>query len=126
MPNRTPDPRQFLPLTQATFNILLALASGEKHGYAIMQEIVERTGGEVKIGPGTLYGSIKRMHAAGWIVELDERPDPALDDERRRYYRLTDLGERVAIAEAERLAQLVAAARRQGLLPAPVPAEGGG
>ena len=125
MPNRTPDPRQFLPLTQATFNILLALASGEKHGYAIMQEVVERTGGEVKIGPGTLYGSIKRMHAAGWIVELDERPDPALDDERRRYYRLTDLGERVAIAEAERLAQLVAAARRQGLLPAPVPAEGG-
>ena len=125
MPNRTPDPRQFLPLTQATFNILLALASGEKHGYAIMQEVDERTGGEFKIGPGTLYGSIKRMHAAGWIVELDERPDPALDDERRRYYRLTDLGERVAIAEAERLAQLVAAARRQGLLPAPVPAEGG-
>ena len=126
MTNRTPDPRQFLPLTQATFNILLALASGEKHGYAIMQEVIERTGGEVKIGPGTLYGSIKRMHAAGWIVELDERPDPALDDERRRYYRLTDLGERVAIAEAERLAQLVAAARRRGLLPAPVPAEGGG
>ena len=125
MTNRTPDPRQFLPLTQATFNILLALASGEKHGYAIMQEVIERTGGEVKIGPGTLYGSIKRMHAAGWIVELDERPDPALDDERRRYYRLTDLGERVAIAEAERLAQLVAAARRQGLLPTPVPAEGG-
>lgn len=113
----SPNPKSTLPLTPAAFNILLALADGEKHGYAIMQAITMRTGGEVRMGPGTLYGLIKRMLADHWIEELDERPDPALDDERRRYYRLTDLGQRVAAAEAERLARLVAAARQQGLLP---------
>src|SRR3989304_5528247 len=110
----SPDLKHFLPLTPAAFNILLALADGEKHGYAIMQSIALRTAGEVRMGPGTLYGLIKRMLADGWIEELDERPDPALDDERRRYYRLSDLGQRVAVAEAERLALLVVAARQQG------------
>jgi len=108
-----------LPLSPATFHILLALASGEKHGYAIMQEMAERTEGQIKMGPGTLYGAIRRMCSAGWIVESGERPDPALDDERRRYYRLTDLGQRVASAEAERLVRLVAEAHQRGLLPAP-------
>lgn len=107
----------FHPLTPAAFHLLLALADGEKHGYAIMQAVALRTRGEVRMGPGTLYGLIKRMLADGWIEELDERPDPALDDERRRYYRLTSLGQRVAVAEAGRLAQLVSAARQQGLLP---------
>jgi DNA-binding PadR family transcriptional regulator len=113
----SPDLKRTLPLTPAAFNLLLALADGEKHGYAIMQAITRRTGGEVRMGPGTLYGLIKRMLADGWIEELDERPDPALDDERRRYYRLTDLGQGVAVAEAQRLARLVSAARKQGLLP---------
>jgi DNA-binding PadR family transcriptional regulator len=117
MSMNSPDLKHFLPLTPAAFNILLALADGEKHGYAIMQAIALRTAGEVRMGPGTLYGLIKRMLADGWIEELDERPDPTLDDERRRYYRLTDLGQRVATAEAERLAVLVSAARQQGLLP---------
>jgi len=110
-----PQLKKFLPLTPAAFSILLALSDGDKHGYAIMQEATRRTG--KKMGPGTLYGLIKRMLADGWIVEQDERPDPELDDERRRYYHLTDLGQRVASREAERLAQLVNLARRQGLLP---------
>jgi DNA-binding PadR family transcriptional regulator len=113
----SPDLKRFLPLTPAAFHILLALADGEKHGYAIMQTITQRSAGQVRVGPGTLYGLIKRMLADGWIEELDERPDPALDDERRRYYRLTGLGQRIAAAEAGRLAALVAAARQQGLLP---------
>ena len=113
----SPDLKRFLPLTPAAFNVLLALADGEKHGYAIMQAIALRTAGQVRMGPGTLYGLIKRMLGDAWIEELEERPDPALDDERRRYYRLTALGQRVAVAEAERLAVLVAAAHQQGLLP---------
>src|SRR3970282_1834957 len=87
-----PDPESFLPLTPAAFHILLALADGEKHGYGIMQEVAAISGGQIKLGPGTLYGTIKRMLADGWIEESDERPDPELDDERRAYYRLTDLG----------------------------------
>src|SRR5512145_324634 len=101
------DPQDFLPLTPAVFNILLALAEGEKHGYGIMQEIAANTGGRLRLGPGTLYGSIKRLLADGWIEESDERPDPAHDDERRRYYRLTELGKRVAAAEAARMEELV-------------------
>ena len=77
------------PLTPAVFHVLLALADGERHGYAIMQEVAENTGGQIKMGPGTLYGTIKRLLAARMIEESDERPDPELDDERRRYYRLT-------------------------------------
>jgi DNA-binding PadR family transcriptional regulator len=98
------------------FNILLALADGEKHGYAIMNEVETSTQGEVKMGPGTLYGSIKRMLEARLIEELEERPDPEMDDQRRRYYRLTGLGRRVVKAEAERLARQVAVARMKQVL----------
>jgi DNA-binding PadR family transcriptional regulator len=110
------SPNDFLPLTPAMFHILLALADRERHGYDIMREVDERTEGQVRMGPGTLYGSIKRMLSDGLIEELDERPDPELDDERRRYYRLTDFGHRVAVAEAERLARLVKSARIKKLL----------
>jgi DNA-binding PadR family transcriptional regulator len=110
------NPEEMLPLTPAVFHILLALAGGEKHGYAIMQEVAELTDGQVRLGPGTLYGSIKRLRAGGLIVEADERPDPELDDQRRRYYELTDLGERVVAAEAERLLQLVKHAQMCNLL----------
>ncbi|MCB9449921.1 MAG: helix-turn-helix transcriptional regulator [Anaerolineaceae bacterium] len=109
-------PHDLLPLTPAVFHILLALADGEKHGYSIMQEVEEISAGQVKMGPGTLYGSIKRMLAAGLIEESDERPDPVLDDERRRYYRLTAFGKRVARAEADRLAALVHTAQLKKLL----------
>lgn len=111
------SPEAFLPLTEAAFHILLALADGEHHGYGIMQDIAQRTNGAMRMGPGTLYGSIKRMLADGLIEAVDERPDPELDDERRRYYRLTDLGQRVALAEARRLEQLVQLARVKKLLP---------
>ena len=113
------DPESLLPLTPAVFHILLALADIERHGYGIMQEIGRRTDGKLRMGPGTLYGSIKRMLADGLIEKSGERPDPALDDERRRYYRLTDLGQRVVRAEAQRLAQLVNVARAKQLLPGP-------
>ena len=112
------NPDDFLPLTPAMFHILLALADRDRHGYEIMREVAERTEGKVRIGPGTLYGSIKRMLNDDLIEELDERPDPELDDERRRYYRLSKFGHRVAVAEAERLAQLVKAARSKKLLSA--------
>jgi DNA-binding PadR family transcriptional regulator len=105
-----------LPLTPAAFHILLALADDEKHGYGIMQEVSLISDGQIKLGPGTLYGTIKRMLADGWIEESDERPDPALDDERRRYYRLTDLGSKVVRAEAARLSRLVDAARSKKLV----------
>lgn len=107
---------ELLPLTPAVFHILLALADGERHGYAIMQEVAEITDGQMQMGPGTLYGSIKRMLRAGLIEETDDRPDPALDDSRRRYYQLTDHGHKVLVAEAERLALLVEEARRKDLL----------
>ncbi len=110
------EPRDLLPLTPAMLNILLALADEERHGYGIMREVEERTGGQTRLGPGTLYGSIKRMLADGLIEESDERPDPALDDQRRRYYRITDFGRRVAGAEAQRLAGLVKTARARKLL----------
>ena len=116
MSNKFKDPSDFLPLTPPTFHILMALAQGDKHGYGIILDVEERTDGRFRLGPGTLYGSIKRMLAAGWIAELKERPDPALDDERRRYYRLTELGHRVAMAEAERLDSLVHLARDARLL----------
>jgi DNA-binding PadR family transcriptional regulator len=119
MTDNKQEPKEFLPLTQAAFHILLALAAGERHGYAIMHEVQARTGGKMRLGPGTLYGSIKRMLADGLIVESGERPDPGLDDERRRYYKLSDLGMRVAQAEAKRLDDLVTAARAQRLLPDP-------
>lgn len=110
------DPEELLPLTPSVFHILLALADAERHGYGIIKEVEARTDGRVRLGPGTLYGSIKRMLDEGLIEESDERPDPALDDERRRYYRLTDFGRGVAAAEAGRLARLVAVARAKHLL----------
>jgi DNA-binding PadR family transcriptional regulator len=110
------DPEACLPLTPAVFHILLALVDSERHGYGIMQEIALRTDGKVHMGPGTLYGSIKRMLADKLIEESGVRPDPALDDERRRYYRLTNFGQRVAQAEARRLAELVHVARFKRLL----------
>ena len=110
------DILDFLPLNPATLHILLALAGEEMHGYGIMQEVEARTRKKVRLGPGTLYGSIKRMIADNLIEESEERPDPALDDERRRYYRLTRFGRLVAVAEAERLENLVGAARSKKLL----------
>jgi DNA-binding PadR family transcriptional regulator len=101
----------FLPLTPAVFHILLTLAEGESHGYAVMQEVAKRSAGSVRLGPGTLYGAISRLLDDGLIEETDERPDPELDDSRRRYYRLTKLGGRVLAAETERLSDLVKAAR---------------
>ena len=119
------DPDELLPLTPAVLNILLALADKERHGYGIMREVQWRTAGKTRMGPGTLYGSIKRMLAEGLIEESDERPNPNLDDERRRYYRLTDFGRRVAGAEVERLAALVSVAREKrlpsGREPGPLP-----
>jgi DNA-binding PadR family transcriptional regulator len=111
MNDTTPLPEAFLPLTPAVFHILLALAEGEKHGYAIMQDVEANSDGSLRMGPGTLYGSIKRMLASGLIAECEERPDPELDDQRRRYYELTGLGQRVAEAESQRLMALVALAQ---------------
>jgi DNA-binding PadR family transcriptional regulator len=101
----------FLPLTVAEFQVLVALADGEKHGYAIIKEVARRTDGKVRIHTGTLYTVVKRFLADGLIAETTARPDPALDDERRRYYRLTDRGRAVAVAEADRLAETLAQAR---------------
>jgi DNA-binding PadR family transcriptional regulator len=105
-----------LPLTPAVFHILLALAEHERHGYAIMREVAADTNGALQLGPGTLYGCLKRMLASRLVEESDERPDPDLDDERRRYYRITDFGARTLRAEAERLALAVSAARAKRLL----------
>ena len=113
------DPKTLLPLTPAAFHIMLVLTDGENHGYAIMREIAENTQGKMRLGPGSLYGTIKRMLADGWIEEADERPDPQLDDERRRYYRLTSVGRKLVQAEAERLEQLVSIARGKKLLRTP-------
>ena len=98
--HRTPE--SLLPLKRAVFHILLALADSERHGYGIMQEISRLTDGALRVAPGTLYTSIKRMVTDGLIEESDQRPDPEKDDERRRYYRLTEFGRRVAAAEASR------------------------
>jgi DNA-binding PadR family transcriptional regulator len=104
-------PESYLPLTPAVFHILAALADGERHGYAIMQEVSKTSGGIVKLGPGTLYGAIGRLLEDGLIEESSERPDPEMDDERRRYYRLTRSGGNVLAAETQRLADLVRLAK---------------
>ena len=101
------DPQKFMPLKAQWFHIMLSLAGGEQHGYGIMQEVLGRTHGKVRLWPATLYGSIKRLIEANLIEESDERPAPELDDARRRYYRLTTLGRRVLDAECERLQDLV-------------------
>jgi DNA-binding PadR family transcriptional regulator len=106
-----------LPLPPATFHILLAVAGEDRHGYAIIQDVAVRTGGELKLSAGTLYRSIQRMLEQGLIVETRDRPAPEEDDERRRYYRITALGTAVAKAEARRLTQLVRMARAKGFAP---------
>jgi DNA-binding PadR family transcriptional regulator len=109
------DAARLLPLPPAFFHILIALGDGERHGYAIMQDVAQRTDGKVRMSPGTLYGSIRRMLDEGLIDELTRRPDE--DDERRRYYRVTRFGRAVAAAEADRLKTLLQHARATGLVP---------
>jgi DNA-binding PadR family transcriptional regulator len=121
-----PDLENYLPLTPAVFHILLALSDGEKHGYAIMRVVEETSEGRMILGPGTLYGAIKRLLKANLIAESDYRPDPVIDDSRRRYYKLTDLGRKVLTAETERLASLVEYARGKDLLGAESARPGGG
>jgi DNA-binding PadR family transcriptional regulator len=114
--NADRDPTNFLPLKPAAFHILLSLADSSRHGYGIMLEVQERTKGSVKLGPGTLYGAIKRLLADELIAEEAEKLDGTLDDERRRYYSLTQLGRRVITLDAERLADLVEMAQEKQLL----------
>ena len=121
-----PELENYLPLTPAVFHMLLALSDGEKHGYAIMRVVKETTQGRMVLGPGTLYGAIKRLLKTSLIAESDYRPDPVIDDSRRRYYKLTDLGRKVLTAEFERLANLVEYARRKDLLGAESATPGGG
>jgi DNA-binding PadR family transcriptional regulator len=116
MTDRTPSIDELLPLPSTVFHILLSLADQDRHGYDIMQEVEAMTQGQIRMGPGTLYGAIKRMLAAGLIVESDERPDPEYDDERRRYYRLTLLGQRALRAETKRLSHLVKVAQRKRMV----------
>lgn len=113
MSQATLDPETLLPLTPAVFSILVALADGEKHGYAIMQAVAEETEGALRMGPGTLYGTIDRMLRSGLVKECDGSGEPSPHSERRRYYRATDFGLRVLRAEVRRLEQAVALARRK-------------
>jgi DNA-binding PadR family transcriptional regulator len=112
--NKTP-PQNLLPLTPPVFHILLALADQERHGYGIMQDVARQTNDALQLGPGTLYGCLKRMLVARLVEESDERPDPALDDQRRRYYRMTSLGRRIVREEAQRLAGALVAAKSKRL-----------
>jgi DNA-binding PadR family transcriptional regulator len=114
--SKLPDPQSLLPLTAPVFHILVALAAEERHGYGIMQDVARQTGGSLQLGPGTLYGCLKRMLAARLEEESEERPDPEIDDQRRRYYRMTAFGHSVVRAEAQRLAGAVGAARARRLL----------
>ena len=116
-PDQANDVDSFLPLPTAVFHILVALADRERHGYSIMQDVTGRTEGKVRLSAGTLYSAIRRMLEQGLIEELRDSPDPASDDERRRYYRLTKLGRDVAIAEARRVNDMLAQARATGLIP---------
>ena len=109
-------PQELLPLTPAVFHILLAIADEERHGYGIMKEVERTTDGQFQLGPGTLYGSIKRMLEQRLIEETDERPDPAMDDQRRRYYRMTPFGAKVLKAELQRLENLLAVAQSKRAL----------
>jgi DNA-binding PadR family transcriptional regulator len=119
------DPRDLLPLTPVALHVLLALADGERHGYGIMLEVRQTTDGRVRLGPGTLYGAIKRLKEGGLIEESGKRTDPKAIDERRCYYRLTSFGRQVLAAEVARLDNLVTAARRKGAFPAPQPSPEG-
>ena len=122
MTRRRRDADSLLPLTPGMFQVLIALADGDKHGYAIIKEVTRRTGGEVTLSAGTLYTIIRRFEQEGVIVESDARPDAALDDERRRYYRLTDFGRDVAKAEARRMETALGMARAKQLIPKGRPA----
>lgn len=117
MPDTRPGPDELLPLPPAAFHILMAVADEPRHGYAIIQEVAARTGGELRLSAGTLYRSIQRMLEQGLLLETRERPAPELDDERRRYYRITPFGAAVARAETRRLAHLVRLARQRGFAP---------
>lgn len=117
MRDETPDPESLLPLPPAALHILMAVSEDDRHGYAIMELVAERTRGAVRLSAGTLYRTIQRMLEQGLIVETRERPAPEEDDERRRYYRITPFGQSVARAEARRLADLVRLARASGLAP---------
>jgi DNA-binding PadR family transcriptional regulator len=117
MAARTRDPQSLLPLTAALLHVLLSLADSDKHGYAIIKEVQDRTNGDVTLGAGTLYSMLKRLLAEGLVVESGDRPDRSVDDERRRYYRLTAFGRDVAIAEIRRLESLVSQARQKQLVP---------
>jgi DNA-binding PadR family transcriptional regulator len=117
MSQRQDEIEALLPLPPATFHILVALADRELHGYAIIQDIAARTQGAVRLGAGTLYRTIHRMLEQGLLLETQERPDPALDDERRRYYRILPFGMAVARAESRRLAGMITLARAKGLAP---------
>jgi DNA-binding PadR family transcriptional regulator len=113
------ETESFLPLTPAMFHILLALADGEKHGYAVLKEVARRTDNKVRLSAGTLYGNLARLESGGLIAESDRRPDVALDDERRRYYRLTEFGREVAVADAKRMEEALLQARAKKLLRKP-------
>ncbi|HUJ29869.1 MAG TPA: PadR family transcriptional regulator [Candidatus Acidoferrum sp.] len=113
------ESESYLPLTPAMFHVLLALADGEKHGYAILKEVAHRTEGKVQLSAGTLYGNLARLEGSGMILESDRRPEFGLDDERRRYYRLTDFGREVAIAEARRMEETLAQAHAKRLFRKP-------
>lgn len=113
---KTKKPETLLPLTAPVFHILVALSDSERHGYGIMLDVSEQTGGALQLGPGTLYGCLNRMLAAGLLEESDERRDPDMDDSRRRYYRITGGGRKAVRAEAQRLARAVSAARSRRLL----------
>jgi DNA-binding PadR family transcriptional regulator len=115
--DRHDEAAAFLPLPTAVFHILVALADRRRHGYSIMQDVAARTGGKVRLSAGTLYSAIRRMLEQGLIEELRDSPDPASDDERRRYYGLTRLGREVALAEARRLNDLLSQDRATGLIP---------
>jgi DNA-binding PadR family transcriptional regulator len=115
-PRRTRDVQHHLPLSPAVLHVLLALADGDKHGYAIIKEVRRRTSGDVELGASSLYAVLKRMTADGFVYETEERPDPALDDERRRYYRLSSLGRDVAVAELRRLESILVQARAKRLV----------
>ena len=117
MSDQDADVEDLLPLSAATFHILMALAENDRHGYGIIQDVAASTDGSLKLGAGTLYRSIQRMQGQGLIVETRERPAPDQDDERRRYYRITPFGTTVARAEALRLTQLVRLARASGFAP---------
>ena len=124
--SKPPSNQDLLPLTPPVFHILLALVEEERHGYGIMQDVARQTSDALQLGPGTLYGCLKRMLAAGMVEESDVRPDPALDDERRRYYRMTALGRRLVRAEAQRLADAVTAAKARRLFEQPEAGVSGG